>query len=73
MSESAGFIQSPGLESRPFKNSNDYIDIAQVQAPFIDPDGQPGRRWPPRTINLSVVAGRYNMMDCVAGLLVRQR
>jgi hypothetical protein len=28
---------------------------------------------PPRTINLSVVAGRYNMLDCAAGALFRQR
>lgn len=25
-------------------------------------------RWPHHTINLSVVAGRYNMLDCIAGI-----
>jgi hypothetical protein len=73
MSESAGFIQSPVLDRHPFKNSSDYIDIEQIEAPFVEPDGQRRRRCRHRTINLSVVAGRYNMMDCVAGLLVRQR
>jgi len=35
MSEYAGFIQSPDA---PFKNSNNYIDIGPILAPFADPD-----------------------------------
>ncbi|SFJ10149.1 hypothetical protein SAMN05216525_118131 [Bradyrhizobium sp. Gha] len=65
MSEYAGFIQSPDA---PFKNSNDYIDIGRFQAPFVDPDDDEGLRRRHTTINLSVVPGRYNMLDCVAGL-----
>ncbi|WP_314951837.1 hypothetical protein [Bradyrhizobium cosmicum] len=47
----------------PFKNSNDYIDIEHVLASFADPDEPPNGAWPPGTINLSVVASRYNMLD----------
>lgn len=65
MSEYAGFIQPPVwmARSRPFKNSNNYIDIGCVLASFTDPDGRRNDRWQPRTINLSVAEGRYNMLD----------
>jgi hypothetical protein len=66
MSEYAGFIQSPvgpRWGHRPFKNTNEYIDIGYVLALFADPDERPNGRWPASTINLSVVTGRYNMLD----------